>query len=344
MAHAPALINADDVLRDADPRLLVDALFRSHQQPVKVAGRFHARIEREGRADAEALVWLGSDRSGAFGAKVIAISPDNARHLPGAAEAEPIHSAYVLFDGEAGRVRALIHGNAFTRYKTAADSALGARLLGRANPAVLVVIGTGAQARTHIAVMAAEFPSLRRISVWSRSHEKAVALAASCRLTNAPGVMVEAVASLEAAVSRADLVVSATSATSPVLEGAWLRPGTHVDLVGSYTPAMREADDCAVQRARVYVDHRALVMANCGDIVQPIASGAIRHEDVRGDLFDLCGATVEGRCSDADITLFKNGGGGHLDLMAATWMLDYVSRQGEPRDAIGLMSSIRMTE
>ncbi|MEK6348294.1 MAG: saccharopine dehydrogenase NADP-binding domain-containing protein [Burkholderia sp.] len=337
MACVPALINADDVLRDADPRLLVDALFRSHQQPVTVAGRFHASIAREGRADAEALVWLGSDRSGAFGAKVIAISPDNARHAPGAAGAEPIHSAYVLFDGEAGRVRALIHGNAFTRYKTAADSALGARLLARANPQTLVVIGTGAQAATHIAVMAAEFPSLRRISVWSRSHAKAAALAASCRLPNARDVVVDAATSLEAAVSCADLVVSATSATSPVLQGAWLRPGTHVDLVGSYTPAMREADDRAVQRARVYVDHRALVMENCGDIVQPIASGAIRPEDVLGDLFDLCGATVPGRRGDDDITLFKNGGGGHLDLMAATWMLDYAGRCGSA-------GSIGMTE
>ncbi|MBN3723896.1 ornithine cyclodeaminase family protein [Burkholderia sp. Ac-20379] len=327
MAHAPALINADDVLRDADPRLLVDALLRSHQQPVEVAGRFHASIAREGRADAEALVWLGSDRAGGFGAKVIAISPDNAQHMPGADAAEPIHSAYVLFDGEAGRVRALIHGNAFTRYKTAADSALGARLLARANPETLVVIGTGAQAATHIAVMAAEFPSLRRISVWSRSHEKAVALVAGCRLPHARDVALEAVVSLEAAVARADLVVSATSATSPVLKGAWLRPGTHVDLVGSYTPAMREADDDAVRLARVYVDHRALVMEHCGDITQPIASGAIRPEDVLGDLFGLCGGTVEGRRGDADITLFKNGGGGHLDLMIATWMLEYVSGQ-----------------
>ena len=124
----------------------------------------------------------------------------------------------------------------------------------------------------------------------------------------------------------ADIVSCLTASPIPVLEGAWLKAGAHVDLVGGFTPAMRESDDEAILRARIFVDHRGLVTAHCGDISDPLGRGVLRPDDVLGDLFDLCGGRVPGRTSADDITLFKNGGGGHLDLMAA--MAFYEAAQG----------------
>ena len=225
----------------------------------------------------------------------------------------------LLSDPEDGRFRSIIVGNAFSRYKTAADSALGARLLARRAPQTLTIIGAGAQAQTHLRVMAAEFPTLRRIDVWNRTYERAARLADHAA-GDAPDADVRAVAHLERSVREADLVVCVTSSTSPVLDGAWLRDGCHVDLVGGYTPSMREANDAALLRSRIYVDHRALVTEHCGDIRQPLDAGVIDAADIEGDLFDLCGGRAAGRRHDTDITLFKNGGGGHLDLMFADWL------------------------
>ena len=178
------------------------------------------------------------------------------------------------------------------------------------------MIGAGSQAPVHLQMMCAEFPSIECIEVWNRDADRAARFARELALP----ADVRVTASIERSAGDADLIVCATGTNEPLLKGEWLTPGTHVDLVGGYTPQMREADDTAVRNARVYVDHRALVTEHCGDIAQPLASGAIEASDVLGDLFDLCGETVQGRRSDDDITLFKNGGGGHLDLMFAEWL------------------------
>ncbi|MBN3791977.1 hypothetical protein G3N94_34610 [Burkholderia sp. Ac-20353] len=313
----PQLICADAVLSRMPPTQMVDALEAAHRCAYAPLARLHASVPRDAREDGEMLVWLGGARDGATGTKVVSISPDNSRRANGAADTW--HAAVLLCDPEDGRFRSIIVGNAFTRYKTAADSVLGARLLARHAPQTLTIIGAGAQAATHLRVMAAEFPTLRRVDVWNRNHERAVRLAGQAA-GDAPGADVRAVEHLERSVRDADLVVCVTSSTSPVLDGAWLRDGCHVDLVGGYTPSMREANDAALLRSRIYVDHRALVTENCGDIRQPLDAGVIDATDIEGDLFDLCGGCVTGRRHDADITLFKNGGGGHLDLMFADWL------------------------
>ena len=157
-------------------------------------------------------------------------------------------------------------------------------------------------------------PSLRRVVIWNRSAEKAGALAERLAFLE---VDLEATGDLEAAVRAADVISCATGATAPLIGGAWLQPGSHLDLVGGFMPEMREADDEACRRARIHVDSRWFTLRDCGDIAGPLASGAITEADVLGDLFELCRGEAPGRQNAEEITIFKNAGGGHLDLMTA---------------------------
>ena len=164
--------------------------------------------------------------------------------------------------------------------------------------------------RAHRAVR----PSIARVLVWNRTPERAVRLAASIA---ADGVVAEVRDDLAAATREADIVSTCTRSHVPLVRGADLTPGAHLDLVGGYTPETREADDEAMRRGRVFVDRRESAFDGVGDILQPIASGAIREADVLGDLYDLVGGGVTGRRMPSDITVFKNAGGGHLDLITA---------------------------
>ena len=193
----------------------------------------------------------------------------------------------------------------------------GAKLLAPEAPDTLTVVGAGAMAPWLVRAHRCVRPSLRRVLVWNRTPERARDVAD--RLCG-EGIDAEAAGDLEAAVRRSQIVTSATRSHVPLVKGAWLEPGTHLDLVGGYTPDTREADDEAARRARIFVDRRESAL-DVGDIRQPIASGAIRAEDVLGDLYDLVGGGVPGRLGARDITLFKNAGGGHLDLMTARAIL-----------------------
>ena len=212
-----------------------------------------------------------------------------------------------------GRPLAVLDGTEITWWKTAADSALGARLLAPADPHTLVVVGAGTMAPWLVRAHRFARPSIRRVLVWNRTPARAADLAARLR---EDGIAAEAAADLETAVRQAQVITSVTRAHTPLIQGSWLQPGAHLDLVGGYTPETREADDVAVRRSRIFVDRLESAL-DVGDIQQPIASGAIRKEDVLGDLYDLVGGAVPGRLGGSDITLFKNAGGGHLDLMTA---------------------------
>ncbi|WP_429232493.1 ornithine cyclodeaminase family protein [Inquilinus ginsengisoli] len=161
--------------------------------------------------------------------------------------------------------------------------------------------------------MLAVRPSIRRVAIWNRTAKKARALAAALSI---PGIEIGAVENAEAAVRDADIVSCVTASRDPVLRGAWLKPGAHVDLVGSFTPEMREADDEAMRLGRLFVDTRRFAVGHCGEFIQAIAAGAITPEHVVAELAELCSGAV-GRGSAEEITLFKNAGGGHLDLMVA---------------------------
>jgi ornithine cyclodeaminase/alanine dehydrogenase-like protein (mu-crystallin family) len=309
----PRVIDSDSVLARVSPLALIDALEKKHQEDYETIGRLYTAVSRVDRPSAELLIWAGARADGSMGAKIVSISPDNGQLSK---PSPTVHSAFALVDRVEGRFRSFIVGESFTRCKTAADSALAARYLAPVNPTKLVVLGAGAQARTHLTYLHAVCPTIERIDVWNRNRSRAEQLIEERFLS----VNFQVSNDLEASVADADIVVCLTSSFTPVLDGKWLKLGCHVDLVGGFTPDMRETNDAAILRSSVFVDHLGLTAEHCGDIVQPLKNGTITLSDIRGDLFDLCRKEVPGRRDPQEITLFKNGGGGHLDLMVAEWL------------------------
>ncbi len=228
------------------------------------------------------------------------------------AQVPSVQGAMLLFNDKTGAVEAVIDSALITRWKTVADSLLGAQMLARPEAKRLLIIGAGAVAEGLIAAYPALFPDLE-IEIWNRTMARAEALAAG-------KLHVRAVADLPEAVARADIISTATMAKPPVLKGAWLRAGQHLDLIGAFTADMREADDLALQRSRIFVDSVATTVEHIGEMMIPLASGAIARADILGDLYDLAQGAA-GRVEADDITLFKNGGGAHLDLMVGRVIL-----------------------
>lgn len=249
--------------------------------------------------------------------KAATIFPGNAERKP---EIPTIQGHVMVFDKDTGAVTALIDAIPVTRWKTAGDSALGCSILSRQDSRHLLMVGAGTMAeplvRAHISVR----PGIERITIWNRTRARADQVAG--RLEDL-GRTVTVADSLEAAVRTADIVSAATMTLEPIIAGAWLRPGTHLDLVGAYRLDMREADDEAMRRGRVFVDFRGTTIGHIGEIATPLRSGVIQESDIVGDLYDL----VPGRCgrqADSDITIFKNGGGAHLDLMTSHAIIEAV--------------------
>jgi ornithine cyclodeaminase len=284
------------------PRL-VDALEAAHRRPP-----MEVQDAMLGGAGAQYFVRHAVDAGRHMASKLITSFPGN----PARSDLPAVQAVCVLFDGRDGRPLAVLDGTEITYWRTAADSALGARLLAPAAPRTLLVVGAGAMAPRLVRAHRAVRPSLERVCVWNRTRAHAEAVA---RDLCAEGLDAAAVDDLSAATRTADVVTTCTRSHEALVHGVDLHPGMHLDLVGGYTPDMREADDAAVRGARIWVDRRESAFDGVGDILLPIASGAIRAEDVLGDLHDLVSGRVPARQSDADITLFKNAGGGHLDLM-----------------------------
>ncbi|WP_233352116.1 ornithine cyclodeaminase family protein [Pseudogemmobacter humi] len=224
-----------------------------------------------------------------------------------------VQGAMTVFDDLTGRPLAFVDGPLVTYWKTAGDSVLGARILARPDSRRLLILGAGVVAESLAHAYRDIFPALADIAIWNRSPAAAAELAARLAGQHIPA---RPAPDLAAAVAQADIIASATATVEPVLRGDWLRPGTHVDLIGAFTAEMREADDTLLQKARLFVDCRETVLHDIGELKIPLASGAIRESDVLGDLYDLT-AGMPGRTGPRDITVFKNGGGAHLDLMTA---------------------------
>lgn len=232
---------------------------------------------------------------------------------PGNTEAglPTINGAVSLFDDRTGVLKAMVDFHLVTKWKTAGDSLLGALRLARKDARNVLIVGAGTVARSLFEAFGAGFPDAR-FTVWNRTRAKAEALAADC-----PGMAVAG--DLEAAVRAADIVVSATMATEPVIRGDWLQPGQHLNLIGAYRADMREVDDAALQRGRVFVDSFDTTIGHIGEIAIPLESGAIAREDLLADFYQPEAMT---RQREDEITVFKNGGGAHLDLMTAQHILD----------------------
>jgi len=232
----------------------------------------------------------------------------------------PAVSAVVqAFDGRTGELRAVLDGGEITARRTAATSAMVAEALSRRDAARLLIVGAGRIAR-NLAEAHCSVRRYQRVSIWARRAEAAVSLAANLRQL-AP--VVEAAPSLEAAACEADVISCATLSREPLVRGAWLKPGVHLDLVGAYRHDMRETDDEAVQRAAViYVDTFDGALAEAGDLLLPMASGAITRQHLTGELANLCRSTAPGRPDDDAITLFKSVGTAIEDYAAASLALE----------------------
>lgn len=297
----------------------LDALFRAgcemptrHHHPVKAP-------LGPGSADAMLLLmpaWTAG-AGGRIGVKVVTVFPDNGKQrLPS------VYGQYLLMDGTTGQPLALLDGGVLTKRRTACASGLAARYLARADASKLLMIGTGALA-PHLIRVHAKVRPIREVAIWGRTPTHAESLAEELVRTLPSDlgrpVTVRAVTDRAKAVNEADIVSCATLSKTPLVEGDWLRAGQHIDLVGAYTPHMRESDDKAVWRAQVFVDTRAGALKEGGDIALPLANGTIDEDDVLADLFDLSRKNHSGRLpGDAtSITLFKSVGAAVEDLAAA---------------------------
>ena len=280
---------------------LIEQLREAFAQGATVPLR-HAHQVNEHQNDR--LLLMPAWRKGeALGVKIVTAFPGNA-----ARGVATVGATYVLLDGATGHPEALIDGEALTLRRTAAASALASTFLSREDSKTLLVIGTGKLAPYMAAAHAAVRP-FERVVFWGRSPEKARSLAERLKASVA--------ADLRVALSEADVVTCATTAATAIVHGADIRPGTHVDLVGGFTPTMREADDALVAKASVFVDTYVGALAEGGDVVEPIRSGVLKRTDVRAELAELCRGEKKGRTSATEITLFKSVGTALEDLAAA---------------------------
>jgi ornithine cyclodeaminase len=322
------LLDATAVDTALDDLALVDRLEAAFRAGVEMPARHHHTIAAPtGPGSADALLLLmpawttpptvRGQPAGRIGIKIVTVFPDNGlRGLPA------ICGQYLLLDGATGQPLALLDGAVLTKRRTACASGLASRFLSRPDSKRLLMIGTGALAPELIRVHCKVRP-IAEVAIWGRNSAQAEALAAQLAgsLPRALGraVRVGSATDRARAVAEADIVSCATLSKTPLVEGAWLKPGQHVDLVGAYTPDMRESDDQAVRAAQVFVDTRAGALKEAGDIVQALRSEAIDEDDVLADLFELSRGQHRGReKGDAQgITLFKSVGAALEDLAAA---------------------------
>lgn len=296
-------LSAEDVRAVANWPLVIGALREGHRLPKADIGDtfVHAR-------DNTMLVrsaWIDGLAAGVKAATVVPQNPD--RDLPS------VHAQIMLFDENTGKLSALVDGTEVTAWKTAGDSALGCDLLSHEGCKTLLMVGAGAMAepliRAHLSVRA----GIEKILLWNRSLKRVERLADSL---SEIGQSVEVVSDLDTAVPLADIICCATMTTDSVLKGALVSPGTHVDLVGAYRPDMREADDDLHYCGRWFVDSFDTTLDHIGELKTPLEAGIITRDAIEGDLHTLVSGQAC-RASADDITVFKNGGGAHLDIMVA---------------------------
>ncbi|WEX09549.1 ornithine cyclodeaminase family protein [Chelativorans sp. AA-79] len=277
-------------------------------QPV----RHHHTIARQRGSDATLLLmpaWTGSsaESDGHIGVKIVTVSPDN-----NGIGKPAVMGVYLLMDGRTGEPQALIDGPRLTVWRTACASALAASYLARQDASRLLVVGAGALA-PHLARAHASQRTIEEVRIWNRTPANAEKVVRSLR---EEGLDASVAGDLDEALGWADIISCATLSETPLVRGALLRPGTHVDLVGAFSPTMRESDDEAVSRASVFVDTHAGATKEAGDIVQAILSGALTPEGIKADLFELTREEKPGRQTGGEITLFKSVGAAIEDLAA----------------------------
>jgi ornithine cyclodeaminase len=302
------VITAEEIDRTLTYPALIAALREAFRAEIKAPVRHHHAI---GNATLLLMpAWSGGKETAEsfLGTKIVTVFPDN-----GKISKPAVLGSYILMSGATGEPLAVMDGTALTRWRTACASALAASYLAREDASHLVMIGAGALA-PHLVRAHASVRPIKKVTLWNRTRGRAVQAAFGLAVS---GIETEVTDDLEIAVGDADIVSCATLSATPLVRGKWLKKGAHVDLVGGFTPKMREADDDVVKRARVYVDTRAGATKEAGDIVQPLKSGVLKKESIHGDLFELTRGKAKGRTGNMQITLFKSVGTAIEDLAAA---------------------------
>jgi ornithine cyclodeaminase/alanine dehydrogenase-like protein (mu-crystallin family) len=301
------VVDADETERALPFAALILALREMFVGGCVVPTRHHHRIALDPEPNATLLLMPAWKPHEALGVKIVNVFPgNNKKGLPG------LYSLYCLFDAEHGTPIALLDGNVITARRTAAVSALAASYLARPDASRLLVVGAGRVASLLPAAYR-EVRAIRRVEVWDINAGLADALVARLRKLDFDASVAP---DLEAAVRAADIVTCATLTTRPLVLGEWLHPGVHLDLIGSFTPEMRETDDVAIRRASVFVDTET-ALAESGDLLQPLQSGAFVAGQLAGTLSDLCAGRHPGRKHPQELTLFKAVGTAMSDLAAA---------------------------
>jgi len=294
---------------------LVEALRRAYAGESNVPSRHHHTIKVPDEPEATLLLmpsWKFAGERSYLGLKIVNVYPGNSkRNIPG------LTSTYLLFDGRTGQPIATLDGNAITSRRTAAISVLGATFLARPDSSRLLILGTGRVGSLLPEAFCSHFP-ISQIRIWDRNPDKAAEMAARLQLD---GVDAAAAGDLEAEVRQADIITCATLSTAPLIKGEWLEPGVHIDLIGAFTPKMRETDDAAVAACRVYVDVDEAFHEG-GDVVQAMATGAFSEEDCCGTLSELCRGIAPGRSHPDEKTMFKAVGSAISDLASAAMVYE----------------------
>ena len=301
------ILNADRVAECLDYEALIEAL----RSGLAGSGSSPSRMRLEtGSADDRKLLLVKP----AWDEDVAIVKLVTLNEMNRQTEHPFIQGMVVVFDQATGSLSCVMDARELTCRRTAAASALAADYLAVRDAEVLTLIGTGTLA-PHMPLAHAVNRPIRRVNVFGRSSEKAEATANAIRSAN-PAIDARAAEHLPKAVGEAQIVCAATSSSTPLIMGAWISKGAHIDLVGSYRPDTRESDDVAIGMARVFVDDRAAAMREAGDILIPLKKGVISQSDVIGDLAELCGGVVQGRVSEHEVTAFKSVGMALEDLIA----------------------------
>ncbi len=297
------IISAAELAEAAPYRDIIEALRQGFREDIVTPVRHHHET-----SEVATLLLMPAWSQAFTGLKTVVVKTDNpALGLP------TITASYLLIDNRTGAPVAMMDGTELTRRRTAAAGALAADYLARKDAARMLMVGTGALGAHFVRAHAAVRP-IRQVLLYNRTPDKARTLAAELAKD---GFEVSVAADLEQAMANADIISCATTSTTPILRGRWLKPGTHVDLAGAFKPQMRETDGDTIAKARVYVDTRDGAEAEAGDLLQAAKEGKFRMETIQGDLFDLCRGKTGGRRNAEEITLFKSCGTALEDLAAA---------------------------
>ena len=302
-------IDANQVQEKLDLAQLVNALQKGFAADIEVPIRQHYDIPNPQASRETTLLMMPAWQAGQdIGIKLVTVAPDNYQHhLPS------IQGTYVLMDAQKGGIKALIDAPTLTAKRTAAASALASRYLSREDSETLLMVGTGTLAPQLIEAHCAVRP-IKNILIWGRNKEKAQQIAKRFSYLDKKTQVVEDIPS---GAAQADIISVATLSSMPLLQGEWLKPGQHIDLVGAYRPDMREADDTCLLRSQIFVDNRETASKETGDLAIPLKENVINQGDIKADLFALCRNDYRVTRRPQDMTLFKSVGHALEDLVAA---------------------------